>query len=115
MTFNKQQMEILSAWEDNFRTAVNSKWSRGIGTTGYVTIHKIYTEATGRKFPMHPSCGSCMLRLLQEVGGLYFADKQELIDAQNHSHAVEMTEQEMKTSKAVVKTKKRRTTKKAQE
>lgn len=100
MTFTKEQMEVLSQWEGNFKTAIEAKWSRGIGTTGYTTIHRILTEATGRSHPFRPSCGSCMLSLLQTTGRLYFADKEEMEKA----HKVEVTEAEPEKKKVAVKT-----------
>lgn len=103
MTFTKEQMEVLSQWEPNFKSAIEAKWSRGIGTTGYTTMHRILTEATGKHHPYSPSCGSCSLRLIQETGRLYFADKEEMEKA---ARKVEVTEAEAKPVKVPVKTKK---------
>lgn len=108
MTFTKEQMEVLSQWEEHFKTAINAHWSRGIGTRNYATLHKIMEEATHKKRSFHPSCGNCMFNLIKDAGVLYFADKQEMMDLQNDAVAVELTEQEVKTEKAVVKTRKPR-------
>ena len=111
MTFTKEQMETLSSFEENFRTALQSNYTRGIGTSGYTTMHRILKEATGTNLPFRPSCYSCMFRLVSTTGKLYMDDKQEMIDAQNDAHAVELTEQAVETKKAVVKTRKPRTKK----
>lgn len=109
MTYTKEQLRILASWEENFRTAIQSKWSRGIGTTGYTTIHRIYTEATGKKLPFHPSCGTCMLHLLQDAGKVYFEDMKALAEEEKKAHEVAVKETaETETQKVEVKTTKAR-------
>lgn len=109
MTFTKEQMETLSSFEKNFRTARQSKYTRGIGTSGYTTMHRILKEATGINLPFRPSCYSCMFRLVSITGEYYFDDKEEMEKA----HSVELKEQkeEVKVEKAVVKTTKPKTKK----
>lgn len=78
MVFNKEQIEVLSQYEQHFTTAIRSRYSRYPGQTGVHTIHRIFTEATGKSMPLNTSCSSCVFRLLVDCGTLYFKDKEEL-------------------------------------
>jgi len=74
LTFTDEQFKRLSQWDENFRTATNSQWSRGIGSDADI-IQEIWNEVTGKQGHVDKSCGACVLRLLQEVGTAYNADK----------------------------------------
>lgn len=78
MKFTKEQIETLSAFEDNFRTAVNAQWARNPGTSGLKVIWEIYTQVTGDKRRFNDNCNHCILSLLTDCGKLYFQDKKEL-------------------------------------
>lgn len=77
MRLNDEQFETLSRYEEQFRTAVNSRWARFPGTSAMHVIHKIKTQVTGHASRLNTSCSSCVLRLLTEMGNIYFADKAE--------------------------------------
>ena len=77
MRLNDEQFETLSRYEEQFRTAVNSRWARFPGTSAMHVIHKIKTQVTGHSSRLNTSCSSCVLRLLTEMGNIYFADKAE--------------------------------------
>lgn len=77
MRLTDEQYEMLSAYETQLRTAVRSRWARFPGTSAMVKIHKIHNEVFKRKTVLNSSCSSCVLRLLTEVGTVYFADKAE--------------------------------------
>lgn len=105
MTFNEEQLKTLSAWEDHFRTAVNSKWARNPGSNGLRQIWTIYTLATGDTRRFNDNCSDCILRLLQDCGKVYFKDKEELARRE-----VAVSEQEAEpVKKAPVKTRKKKT------
>ena len=82
MVFTNEQMKTLSAYEQYFTTAIRSRYARYPGAPALVTIHKIYTEATGRPTRLNASCSSCIFRLLVDCGTLYFKDKEELEKSQ---------------------------------
>ena len=108
MRFTEQQIETLSAWEDNFRTAVNAQWARNPGTSGLKVIWEIYTQVTGDQRRFNDNCNHCILHLLQDCGRIYFQDKEELLNKRNDAKAVELTEKAVKTVKKVaVKTTKK--------
>ena len=74
MTFTKEQLKTLAAWEENFRTAVKAKWARNPGRTALRTIYDIYTAATGDRRRFSDNCSTCILNLLTDCGKLYFED-----------------------------------------
>ena len=74
MTFTKEQLKTLSAWEENFRTAVKAKWARTPGRTALRVIYDIFTQATGDRRRASDNCSTCILNLLTDCGKLYFED-----------------------------------------
>lgn len=110
MKFTKDELRILSAWEDNFNTAVNADWARNPGRTGLKTIWEIYTRATGDQERYNDNCSHCILRLLKAAGRVYFADKAELAKLEAEARKVEDKPVKVLEVKHVsVKTKKRTT------
>ena len=71
----KEQVKILSAYEQHFETAVKSSWSRYPGVVALQEIHRIMQDVTGAKIPLNTNCQSCVLKLLQDCGRLYFQAK----------------------------------------
>ena len=108
MKFTEQQLETLSAWEDNFRTAIHAQWARNPGTSGLRVIWEIFTQVTGDQRRFNDNCNHCILHLLQDCGRIYFQDKEELLNKRNDAKAVELTERAVKPVKKVaVKTTKK--------
>lgn len=77
MRLTDEQFQILSKYETQLRTAVKARWARFPGTAALHEIHRIQFEVTKRKTALNTSCSTCVLRLLTEVGTVYFADKAE--------------------------------------
>lgn len=77
MRLTDEQFQTLSKYEDQFRTAVKSRWARFPGSSAMHVIHNIKTQVTGHASMLNTSCSSCVLRLLTEMGNIYFADKAE--------------------------------------
>ena len=88
MRFTEEQLNTLSKWEENFRTAVNAQWARNPGSTGLKVIWEIYTSVTGDKRRFNDNCNHCILSLLQDCGRIYFRDKEELICIKGCEHRV---------------------------
>ena len=78
MKFTEEQLKTLSAWEDNFRTAVKAQWARNPGSNALRVIYDIYTSATGDRRRFNDNCSNCILSLLQDCGKVYFQDLEEL-------------------------------------
>jgi hypothetical protein len=107
MTFTTDQLQTLSAWEENLRTAVNAKWARNPGRSGLRVIYDIYTSATGDRRRFSDNCSECILSLLTDCGKVYFKDKEEMIARQNDAKAVELSQAAANpVKKARIKTKK---------
>lgn len=79
-TFTDEQIKALAPYEQNFRTAVYSNYSRRVGgPDAAYAIGRIYHDATGIQLAVYPSCQDCMMRLLKQVGKAYLEDL-ELIE-----------------------------------
>lgn len=78
MTYTKEQMKVLAAWEEHLGTAVRANWARNPGREALRTIHSIYTAATGDRHRLVTTCSRCMLSLLQDAGRVYFRDLEEM-------------------------------------
>lgn len=114
MRFTEEQLNTLSAWEDNFRTAVNAQWARNPGKSGLRVIYDIYTSVTGDRRRFNDNCNHCILSLLQDCGRIYFQDKQKLALRNIHAKVVDVSQEAAEPVKKVeVKTTKKRTTKKS--
>lgn len=112
MRFTEEQLNTLSQWEDNFRTAVNAQWARNPGKSGLRVIWEIFTQVTGDQRRFNDNCNHCILSLLTDCGRIYFQDKQELALRNIPAKAVEISKEAAEPVKKVeVKTKKRTTKK----
>lgn len=108
MKLTEEQIQTLSQWEDNFRTAVCSSWTRNPGRAGLQVIHQIYTQVTGDTRRLNTNCNHCILSLVKDCGRLYFQDKEELIAAKNAEVFVEKTKAEAEpVTKVAIKTSKK--------
>ena len=105
-----EQLEVLSKWEANFRTAVEAQWSAPIPETARQTILNIWNIATGEGRKLQRGCSRCAFQLVRDMGQLYFAEKAAAIDAENDRKAVELSQADATpVKKATVKTAKKTT------
>ena len=108
MTFTTEQIKILSAWEENFRTAVRAQWARNPGRSGLRVIYDIYTTATGDRRRFSDNCNHCILSLLTDCGRLYFQDITEAAITKESTREVKVSQEAAKpVRKARVKTTKK--------
>lgn len=77
MTFDKATYDYLAQFDDQFRTARDSRWARHPGHYNLIRMARIYSDATGQDRHVNTSCQSCVLGFLTDLGRLYFADKEE--------------------------------------
>ena len=108
MKFTEEQLKTLSAWEDNFRTAVKSQWARNPGSRNLRVIYDIYTSATGDRRRFNDNCSHCILSLLHDCGELYYRDLEELKMRESTTREVKVSQE----AKEVVKKARIKTTKK---
>lgn len=101
MTFTKEQLAALAPYEEHFRTALRSKWARNPGREGLQVIHATLAAATGDRRGSAYNCASCILRLLHDVGTLYYADLEELSAKEAQRKAVKASATTAATRKKV--------------
>ena len=78
MNYTEEQFQVLSQWEENFRTARDGNWARNPGRSALAVINEALNSATGVKHRLNAWCQQCILNLLQKAGKLYFEDKAEM-------------------------------------
>lgn len=71
---NMTQEEIifLSEFENNFKTAINSNYSRNIVKSKLEKMLDIYKRETGRDYTLCTHCTSSILLFLRLIGEVYF-------------------------------------------
>lgn len=75
--FTPEDMQTLSQWEDNMRTAIQSRYLRNVGRAAVQVIAEIWARKLGvAKIAVNDSCPACVLDLLQRVGKAYFEQKE---------------------------------------
>ena len=109
MTFTTDQLETLSQWEENFRTAVRARWARNPGRSGLRVIYDIYTSATGDNRRFSDNCNHCILSLLTDCGRIYFQDTTEAAMNKESTKDVKVSQE----AKQVVRKARVKTTKKS--
>ena len=101
MTFTNEQLKALSAWEENFRTAVKAKWARNPGRAALRVIYDIFTQATGDRRRFSDNCSTCILNLLTDCGKLYFEDILSASVEDKTTKAVKVSEKAGKVARKV--------------
>ena len=78
MTFTKEEMEILSNYEQYFHTATKANYTRNPGRTALQEMHRIFKSATGSALGLNTGCGHCIYNLVKAVAVAYYKDKYEM-------------------------------------
>ena len=78
MTFSKEEMEILSKYEQYFHTATKANYTRNPGRTALQEMHRIFKSATGSALGLNTGCGHCIYNLVKAVAVAYYKDKAEM-------------------------------------
>lgn len=73
--FNKDDYELVKAYEGDFRRAIDSRYAKNITLVQFYTINKVYRETLNRS--ANSNCGGCVLQMLTSVGRLYFSFKEK--------------------------------------
>ena len=75
--FTAEDMQTLSQWEENMRTAIQSRYLRNVGRAAVQAIVEVWARKLGvAKIAVNDSCPACVLDLLQRVGNAYFEQKE---------------------------------------
>lgn len=78
MTFSKEEMEILSKYEQYFHTATKANYTRNPGRVALTEMHGIFKSATNSAIRLNTGCGHCIYSLVRAVAVAYYKDKEEL-------------------------------------
>lgn len=74
---SSEDIKWLSQFEKNFRTAINSNYSRNILNSQLKKMVDIYEGITGKKYNLCYHCASAVLGFLQDMGKIYFEKVQD--------------------------------------
>ena len=77
MTFTKEEMEILSKYEQYFHTATKANYTRNPGRVALQEMHGIFKSATNSAIRLNTGCGHCIYSLVKAVAVAYYKDKAE--------------------------------------
>jgi hypothetical protein len=73
----KEDIQFLSEFESNFKTAINSNYSRNIVKSKLEKMLEIYKRVTGRNYSLCTHCTTSILTFLRLIGELYFDTVQD--------------------------------------
>lgn len=66
--------KYLKTYETDMITALFHSYTRQLPQSTLIEIDRIYTEETGKTLKTNFSCSGCILKLIKEVGKLYFKE-----------------------------------------
>lgn len=72
----QEEFDFLKEFEGNFKTAINSNYSRNIVKGKLEKMHSIYKRVTGREYSLCTHCPNSILQFLKLIGGVYFKEVQ---------------------------------------
>lgn len=75
----KEDIQFLSEFEPNFKTAINSNYSRNIVKSKLEKMLEIYKRETGRNYSLCTHCTTSILTFLRLIGEVYFDHKNDLV------------------------------------
>lgn len=68
----QEDIKYLKQFENNFRTAINSNYSRNIIKKDLEKMLGIYKRVTGRDYTLCTHCTTSILTFLRLIGEVYF-------------------------------------------
>ena len=66
--------KYLKTYETDMITALFHSYTRQLPQSTLIEMDRIYTEETGKSLRTNYSCSGCILKLIKEVGKLYFKE-----------------------------------------
>lgn len=103
MRLTETEFKSLEPYQEHFKTAIKAQWARHPGTSALDLMQTILSRVTGVKQNINMGCSHCVMRLLKELGTIYFADQQE-----RSTQNVEISTQDVEPVKVKVKVKRGR-------
>lgn len=68
----KKELEFLSEYEQHFKTAINSNYTRNIVKSALEKMLDIYQRESGKQYKLCAHCPVSILGFLKVVGKMYF-------------------------------------------
>lgn len=101
----KEDLKYLKSYEDNFRTAMNSSYTRNVVGSALDKMLEIYRKETGINYSLCKHCSSSVVSFLKVMGKVYFNAVQEEKEPDVITNELEKVVTQMENKK-VKKTKK---------
>ena len=76
----KGNVKYLKDYEADMITALFHSYCRQLPSSTLMEIDRIFTEETGRVLKTNFSCSNCTLKLLKEMGKVYFKNNLDNLD-----------------------------------
>ena len=101
------QVHELEPFERHFRQAIEAAWCSYPGQAGINKMLDIWLAIAGSQYPYKPGCPNCLLNLVRDLGTLYFAQRDSVLEAAGKvAETAEEPETEKKARKTTAKGKK---------
>ena len=71
-TLTSEQVAALAPYEEKMATAIRAGYSTYPGVQALDLMRNIWAAHTGNTYPYSPSCSTCIMNLLRDIGALYF-------------------------------------------
>lgn len=101
----KEDIQFLSEFESNFKTAINSNYSRNIVKSNLEKMLEIYKRETGRNYSLCTHCTTSILTFLRLIGELYFDTVQDGTEPNLKINELQKTVTDMENKKKKMKKK----------
>lgn len=90
----EKDLEVLKPYESNFRTAINSNYSKAIWQSDMNILIGIYYKWTNTKPSINMNCSKCKLDFIKRMGKLYFKKLEEYDEKRKIQANKEQSQQE---------------------
>ena len=71
-TLTPEQVAALAPYEEKMATAIRAGYATYPGVQALDLMRQIWAAHTGNTYPYSPSCSTCIMNLLRDIGALYF-------------------------------------------
>lgn len=97
---SKENFKWLSQFESNFRTAINSNYTRNILESQLKRMVEIYEVSTGKKYNLCTHCSTSVLAFLKVIGKLFLDQKGKETELKTKELKNKVAKMEMKNGKS---------------
>lgn len=103
-TLTPEQVAALAPYEEKMATAIRAGYATYPGVQALDLMRQIWAAHTGNTYPYSPSCSTCIMNLLRDIGALYFEatgkDPRELVPSKTVKISAEAPSRPAETSAA---------------